>query len=148
MLLDAIDGDATPYANLRMMISVGEAFPIELKKRLFATLPNIKLSSALAMTETFGAAVLTSEDQISHAGAAGRPVPGVEVMLADEAGREVPVGEIGEILVRSGVPGAELMMRGYWNRPRIQPARFSRPEPVWRSTLCSRGILLTADHFA
>jgi acyl-CoA synthetase (AMP-forming)/AMP-acid ligase II len=118
MLLDAIDGDATPYAGLRMMISVGEAFPVELKKRLFATLPNIKLSSALAMTETFGAAVLTSEDQIAHAGSAGRPVPGVEVMLADEAGREVPTGEVGEILVRSGVPGAELMMRGYWNRPR------------------------------
>jgi acyl-CoA synthetase (AMP-forming)/AMP-acid ligase II len=118
MLLDAIDGDASPYANLRMMISVGEAFPIELKKRLFATLPNIKLSSALAMTEVFGAAVLTSEDQISHAGAAGRPVPGVEVMLADDAGASVPPGDIGEILVRSGVPGAELMMRGYWNRPK------------------------------
>jgi long-chain acyl-CoA synthetase len=118
MILDAIEGDASAYANLRMMISVGEAFPIELKKRLFATLPNIKLSSALAMTEVFGAAVLTSEDQISHAGSAGRPVPGVEVMLADDAGKPVPNGEIGEILVRSGVPGAELMMRGYWNRPK------------------------------
>jgi long-chain acyl-CoA synthetase len=118
MLLDAIDGDASPYANLRMMISVGEAFPIEMKPRLFATLPNIKLSSALAMTEVFGAAVLKSEDQISHAGAAGRPVPGVEVMLADDDGKSVPAGEIGEILVRSGVPGAELMMRGYWKRPK------------------------------
>jgi long-chain acyl-CoA synthetase len=118
MLLDAIDGDAGPYAHLRMMISVGEAFPIELKKRLFATLPNIKLSSALAMTETFGAAVLKSEDQISHAGAAGRPVPGVEVICADDAGNSVPQGEIGEILVRCGVPGTQLMMRAYWNRPR------------------------------
>jgi long-chain acyl-CoA synthetase len=118
MLLDAIDGDASPYANLRMMISVGEAFPIEMKQRLFATLPKIKLSSALAMTEVFGAAVLKSEDQLSHAGAAGRPVPGVEVMLADDAGGNVPTGEIGEILVRSGVPGAELMMRGYWKRPK------------------------------
>jgi long-chain acyl-CoA synthetase len=124
MLLDAIDGDASAYANLRMMISVGEAFPIEMKQRLFATLPNIKLSSALAMTEVFGAAVLKSEDQISHAGAAGRPVPGVEVMLADDAGANVPTGEIGEILVRSGVPGAELMMRGYWNRPKETAEAF------------------------
>ncbi len=124
MLLDAIDGDASPYANLRMMISVGEAFPIELKKRLFATLPNIKLSSALAMTEAFGAAVLKSEDQITHAAAAGRPTPGVEVMLADDAGNAVPVGEIGEILVRSGVPGQEFMMRGYWNRPRETAEAF------------------------
>jgi acyl-CoA synthetase (AMP-forming)/AMP-acid ligase II len=117
MLLEAIDGDTTAYAHLRMMISVGEAFPVELKKRLFATLPNIKLSSALAMTETFGAAVLQSEDQISHAASAGRPHPAVEVMLADDEGRAVPVGEVGEILVRSGIPGTELMMRGYWNRP-------------------------------
>jgi acyl-CoA synthetase (AMP-forming)/AMP-acid ligase II len=124
MLLDAIDGDASAYANLRMMISVGEAFPIDMKQRLFATLPNIKLSSALAMTEVFGAAVLKSEDQISHAGAAGRPVPGVEVMLADDAGANVPTGEIGEILVRSGVPGAELMMRGYWNRPKETAEAF------------------------
>ena len=118
MLLDAIDGDATPYRDLRVMISVGEAFPVELKKRLFATLPHIKLSSALAMTETFGTAVLTSGEQIAHAGSAGRPAPGVEVMLADDAGNEVANGEVGEILVRSGVPGAELMMRGYWNRPK------------------------------
>jgi acyl-CoA synthetase (AMP-forming)/AMP-acid ligase II len=118
MLLDAIEGDATPYANLRMMVSVGEAFPIELKKRLFATLPNIKLSSALAMTEAFGAAVLKSEFQISHAGAAGRPVPGVEVKLIDDAGNEVPTGGIGEIIVRCGAPGAWLTMRGYWNRPK------------------------------
>lgn len=118
MMLDAIEGDVTPYANLRMMVSVGEAFPIELKKRLFSTLPNIKLSSALAMTESFGAAVLKSEFQISHAGAAGRPVPGVEVMLVDDAGNEMPDGEIGEILVRCGEPGAWLTMRGYWNRPK------------------------------
>jgi acyl-CoA synthetase (AMP-forming)/AMP-acid ligase II len=118
MLLDAITGDATPYANLRMMVSVAEAFPIELKRRLFATLPYIKLSSALAMTESFGAAVLKSEYQISHAGAAGRPVPGVEVKLIDDAGNEVPQGEIGEILVRCGAPGAWLTMRGYWNRPK------------------------------
>ena len=118
MLLDAIEGDASPYANLRMMVSVGEAFPIELKKRLFTTLPNIKLSSALAMTESFGAAVLKSEYQISHAGAAGRPVPGVEVMLIDDAGIEVQTGEIGEIIVRCGEPGAWLTMRGYWNRPK------------------------------
>jgi long-chain acyl-CoA synthetase len=118
MMLDAIEGDTTPYANLRMMVSVGEAFPIELKKRLFATLPNIKLSSALAMTESFGAAVLKSEYQVSHAGAAGQPVPGVEVKLVDDAGREVPSGEVGEILVRSGAPGAWLTMRGYWNRPK------------------------------
>jgi len=117
LLLDAIEDDGSAYQGLRAMISVGEAFPVALKERLFAVLPDIKLFSALAMTEGFGAAVLTSEYQISHAAAAGRPVPGVEVILVDDAGNEVPTGEAGEILVRCGEPGRWLTMRGYWNRP-------------------------------
>jgi len=124
MMLDAIDGDTSAYAGLRMMISVGEAFPVELKKRLFATLPNCKLSSSLAMTEAYGAAVLTSDDQITHAASAGRPHPAVEVMLADDAGQPVPTGEVGEILVRSGVPGTGVVMRGYWNRPQETAESF------------------------
>jgi len=117
MLLEALATDAGAYANLRMMISVGEAFPVALKEQLFARLPHIELYSALGMTEGFGAAVLRSEDQVAHAAAAGRPTAGVEVRLLDEEGNEVPTGEVGEIVVRSGAPGAWLGMRGYWNDP-------------------------------
>lgn len=124
MMLDAIAGETSAYDGLRMMISVGEAFPVELKKRLFATLPKVKLSSSLAMTEAYGAAVLTSDDQITHAASAGRPHPAVEVMLADDAGKPVPTGEVGEILVRSGVPGEGVVMRGYWNRPQETAESF------------------------
>ncbi|MBI4318520.1 MAG: AMP-binding protein [Chloroflexi bacterium] len=38
----------------------------------------------------------------------GRPLPDVEIMVVDESGREVPRGEIGEILVRTG-----RLMKGY-----------------------------------
>jgi acyl-CoA synthetase (AMP-forming)/AMP-acid ligase II len=117
MLLDELEDDPARYACLRAMVSVGEAFPVALKERLFAALPHVRLYSALAMTEAFGAAVLLSEYQITHAAAAGRPVPGVEVRLLDDAGGEVPAGEIGEIVVRCGPPGVWLTMRGYWNRP-------------------------------
>ncbi len=117
MLLDALATDAGAYASLRMMISVGEAFPVALKEQLFTRLPHIELYSALAMTEGFGPAVLLSEDQVAHAAAAGRPTPGVEVRLLDERGAEVATGEVGEIVVRSGAPGHWLGMRGYWNDP-------------------------------
>lgn len=38
--------------------------------------------------------------------------PNVEVIIADEDGREVPRGTIGEILVRGPI-----VMQGYWNKP-------------------------------
>jgi amino acid adenylation domain-containing protein len=41
----------------------------------------------------------------------GRPVENHEIQLLDEAGREVPSGEVGEIVVRS-----PYLSPGYWNR--------------------------------
>ena len=117
MLLDALEGDAGAYSALRMMISVGEALPVELKRRLFEKLPHIQLNSAFGMTEAFGMAVLTSEFQVSHAASTGRPTPGVEVRLIDEDGSDVALGDVGEIVVRSGEPGAWMTMRGYYNDP-------------------------------
>jgi long-chain acyl-CoA synthetase len=38
--------------------------------------------------------------------------PNVEVMIVDEHGREVPRGQIGEIVVRGPI-----VMQGYWNKP-------------------------------
>ena len=42
----------------------------------------------------------------------GRPAPGVEVELRDEDGKPVPIGQVGELYVRS-----RTVMDGYWNDP-------------------------------
>ena len=43
---------------------------------------------------------------------AGRPAPGVEVRIVDDADRPLPVGEAGEIVVR-----ADQVMDRYWEEP-------------------------------
>ncbi len=42
----------------------------------------------------------------------GRPLPWVPVALLDDDGKEVPMGEPGELCVRG-----PLVMKGYWNKP-------------------------------
>ncbi len=49
----------------------------------------------------------------------GYPVPGKDVMLLDETGREVLRGEIGEIVVRS-----RFLATGYWHQPELTAERF------------------------
>jgi long-chain acyl-CoA synthetase len=53
-----------------------------------------------------------SDAQLARLASAGRAVLDYEVRIVDEQGRDVPVGEVGEIIVRS-----EAMTVGYWNLP-------------------------------
>lgn len=61
------------------------------------------LVEAWAMTETGGAACIMANHEPRHVGTScfGRAEPFVEVRLVDEAGRDVPEGEPGELLVRA-----------------------------------------------
>jgi long-chain acyl-CoA synthetase len=117
MLMPHLEKNAARCASLRHVIVTGEAFPVELKRRLIELLPAVQLHSFFAMTEVGSVSSLEHEEQFTHPSSVGRPTPGVEVKLVDEHGKEVSVGEAGEMLVRSGLPGRFTTMRGYYNRP-------------------------------
>ena len=51
----------------------------------------------------------------------GLPIANTEAKIVDEAGREVPVGEIGELWVRG-----PQVMQGYWNNP-VETANVLKP---------------------
>ncbi len=58
---------------------------------------------------------------------AGTPLPGVEVIVADEEGREVAQGEIGELWFRSASLGV-----GYYKNPEGTAAEFTE-DRFWKS---------------
>lgn len=124
MLMPEIEKDPARFANLRLAVVTGEAFPVELKARLLELLPDLKLYSFFASTEASAMTLLGPEEQISKGATTGRVNPGAEVKLVNEENARVPVGEIGEILVRSGAPGRYLTMREYFNNPAATAEAF------------------------
>lgn len=68
------------------------------------------------MTETCGVGTfLPPEDHDPAKGklrSCGKPWPGVDVKVVDPDGKEVPQGEVGEVVIRG-----QIIMKGYWNRP-------------------------------
>lgn len=87
--------------------------PVEVLRELQQRLPDVRLWNLYGQTELSPlATLLPPEEQLSHAGSAGRPVLNVETRVVDDEDLEVPVGTIGEIVHRS--PQATL---GYYREP-------------------------------
>jgi long-chain acyl-CoA synthetase len=64
------------------------------------------------LSETSPVLTVNRGDIAEWTGTIGFPVPSTEISIRDDAGKEVPVGEHGEICARG-----PQVMPGYWNRP-------------------------------
>jgi long-chain acyl-CoA synthetase len=117
LLMPEIEKAPERFATLERVLATGEAFAIELKQRFMRLLPEVQLYSFFAMTEVGVVTLLKPQDQLAHAASVGRVVPGIEMKLLDDSGKQVPVGDPGEVWVRTGIPGNYLNMREYYNRP-------------------------------
>ncbi|MDP6873527.1 MAG: class I adenylate-forming enzyme family protein [Alphaproteobacteria bacterium] len=118
LLLEQIEATGAACPSLRAMTATGEAFPVALKERLAAVLPHVGLWVFYGMTEGGIPAALRPDEQSLKPTSVGRPMPGVEIRLTDEAGMDVQTGQPGEVLLRSGAPGQAMVAREYFNRPK------------------------------
>ena len=95
--------------RLRLCISAGEALPESLGRR-WREVTGVDVLDGLGSTEMLQTFLSNRPDDVRY-GSTGKPVPGYELKIVDESGRELPDGEIGELVVR-GPSAAE----GYWNQ--------------------------------
>ncbi len=64
------------------------------------------------LSETSPVATVNRVDVHDFTGSIGLPVPNTEIAIRDDEGRDMPLGERGEICIRG-----PQVMAGYWNRP-------------------------------
>ncbi len=96
----------------------GSPIPVPVLERAREALPGAGFTQAYGMTELGPVATLLPADHEANSsypdrlGSGGRAAPHAEVRVVDPDDRELPRGQVGEIVVRGGH-----MMLGYWGKP-------------------------------
>lgn len=106
--------------HLRWVMSVAAPLPTELARRTEAALGPV-LFNLYGATETGLVTLAGPGEHTARPGTIGRAILGNEILLLDEAGREVGVGAVGEIYVRNGT-----LMSGYHDDPAATAAATRR----------------------
>jgi acyl-CoA synthetase (AMP-forming)/AMP-acid ligase II len=110
-ILAHADFAAADLSVFRLKQTTGAPMSAALKREIAARWPG-RLLEVYGMTEGGCTCVLDVAAFPDKLGTVGRPAPGNEVFVIDEAGRPLPPGETGEVVGRS-----PFMMAGYHNQP-------------------------------
>ncbi len=99
-------------SSLQLVVSGGEAVPVELKRAYFDEL-GVSFCESYGQSELGGFVGLARRARPATQlfGSVGEPLPDKEVRVLDDFGVEVPIGSPGELCIRGG------FMWGYWNEP-------------------------------
>ncbi len=110
-LLGVRDPDRFDTSSLRLAVSGGASLPAEVLHGIENTF-HLRLLEGYGLSETSPVATFNHPERPGKPGSVGTPIRGVEVMIVDPEDREVPTGEVGEIVIRG-----ENIMKGYLNQP-------------------------------
>jgi long-chain acyl-CoA synthetase len=112
---------------LRICVSGSAPLPAQILKEFEAKF-HIPLIEGYGLSEASPVVAKNPLDRTRKAGSIGLPIPNVEMSIQDDTGRELRIGETGEVCVRGGN-----VMLGYWKQP-AETAKVMR-----------NGWLLTGD---
>jgi long-chain acyl-CoA synthetase len=119
-VLQVDDYESYDLSQFRLLVYAASPMPVELLKGAMKRF-SCQFAQLYGQTETGPTITLLrpedhvldgTAEQLSRLASAGRPVLSYEVRIVDKEGNDAPVGEVGEIAVRS-----EAMTIGYWDLP-------------------------------
>ena len=133
LMLNHPDFAAYDLSSLRTLVYGGSPMPRELMEEAARKLPGWRFYQIYGMTETGGFATMLRwrdhvfDGPLAHRiGSCGQPAPGVEIRIADPGtGAALPVGETGEILMRS-----DYLMAGYLGKAEASAAALAAVDLV------------------
>ncbi len=101
-ILNHPDFASFDLSSLRLSVTGAATIPVDVIRRMRDELRFETVVTGYGLTETTGTVSMCRHDDPPEviATTVGRPLPGVRVRIADDAGEPVPPGEPGEILVR------------------------------------------------
>ncbi|MDR2172999.1 MAG: AMP-binding protein [Burkholderiales bacterium] len=109
-LLNNADFRKLDFSNLRISLGGAMALHPATAKR-WREVTGRPLSEGYGLSETSPGAIINRLDA-DGAGSIGMPIPSTEVVLRDDNGKDVGIGQVGEICIRG-----PQVTQGYWKRP-------------------------------
>ncbi len=110
-LMNHEDFASLDFSNLKASIAGGMALQTSVALR-WKEITQSLIVEGYGLTEASPVVCINPLDGTDRVGTIGLPISSTEIMIADENGNALPVGQEGEICVR----GPQIM-RGYWKRP-------------------------------
>ncbi|MBB1073358.1 amino acid adenylation domain-containing protein [Rhodoferax sp. 4810] len=134
-LLDTDAAIAQHLPHLQQWICSGEPLPADLSERFAAQLPDRLLVNVYGTSETWDVTRYAALGRnCEHPAPLGRPFANCQIYVLDSAGRSVPIGVAGEVVI-----GGDGVTLGYLGHPGLTAERFI-PDPFQpqRGTACYR----------
>jgi acyl-CoA synthetase (AMP-forming)/AMP-acid ligase II len=113
---------STDRSSLRFLFSTSAPLAADTKRRILDE-TSAELVEIYGLTEGGPVTILEGRKHPDKLASVGKPGPGIEIRIVDDAGRDVPPGHAGEVVGRSAN-----MMSGYLNRPDDTTAMLWRDE--------------------
>jgi long-chain acyl-CoA synthetase len=110
-LLNNKDFAGIDFSRLHFAIGGGMAVQRAVAERWQSTTGK-PLIEAYGLTETSPAAIANPLNVDHFTGAIGLPIPSTEIVIRDDEGRDLEIGEAGELCIKG-----PQVMAGYWRRP-------------------------------